>query len=399
LLFVCIDQQKREVLFDATGMPLSFHQLSGGEREIAFLIGQIDRFSLKRGLLLVDEPELHLNYDLLRSWIGFLRDSVEEGQIWLATHSLEVVEVAGQEATFLFERDEATRRVRALEPLRNQPIVATLSRAVGSPAFSISTLAFVVIEGEEEIGERERFRMLCEVPVSVRFLEGGSCKEVIRRIEGLRALAAASGHQIRIGGVVDGDWRAKQEQQELAQQGVFVLPVHEVENYFLHPATLRELMSTLGRDPADVDGLVLMASDKRAGTWIFDAARTNQRCRDFPEPSKAVRDLVHRSEWDAFADAESKCAEIARAHGALTQEQIVAFSRLLGVQARVYEGKRNSPDLWQVCEGKEVFRAIVRELGLADADAAERAVLAIWGRKPELVPDQLGSLRDYINGL
>ncbi len=97
--------QRRTPLFDSAGLELAFSRLSGGEREIAFLIGQIERFRLQRGLLLIDEPELHLNPDLLRTWLAFLRDTVEEGQVWIATHSLEAVEVAGPTSTFVFERD------------------------------------------------------------------------------------------------------------------------------------------------------------------------------------------------------------------------------------------------------------------------------------------------------
>jgi predicted ATPase len=99
---------------------------------------------LKKGLLLVDGPELHLNYDLLRKWIGFLKGSVEAGQIWLATHSLEVVEVTGKDATFILSRDEQTRKVVSAHPLSSEPVISTLSRAVGSPAFSISNPAFVL---------------------------------------------------------------------------------------------------------------------------------------------------------------------------------------------------------------------------------------------------------------
>ena len=72
LLFTGIESQKRQIEFDSTGTTLTFDQLSGGEREIAFLVGQIERFGLRKGLLLVDEPELHLNYDLLRAWISFV---------------------------------------------------------------------------------------------------------------------------------------------------------------------------------------------------------------------------------------------------------------------------------------------------------------------------------------
>ncbi|MER8610600.1 AAA family ATPase [Mesorhizobium sp. M0435] len=399
LLFIGIDPQTRNIKFDSTGIPLTFDQLSGGEREIAFLVGQIERFGLKKGLLLVDEPELHLNYDLLRAWIGFLKDSVQEGQIWLATHSLEVVEVTGQDATIILQRDDQSRRVIGAAPLSQQPVVATLSRAIGSPAFSISNLAFVLIEGEEEIGERERFRLLCEIPLHVRFLEAGSCSEVVRRIEGLKDLALASGQTIRIGGVIDQDWRPKQEQEELSKQGLFVLGVHEVENFFIHPPTLRDFLSVNGGDPDTVDMILIAAADRRAGTWIFDAARTNRKFRKFPEPSKDVRELVHRLAWADFADLEGRSEEIARLHGGLDEQETAALKSHIAVRGKIYGRKREDGDVWRICEGKEVFRSVLSELGIADEDAGERAVTAVWKRRPDLLPEELLALRSYVRDL
>jgi hypothetical protein len=80
-----VDTRKRTVLFEVDGTSLTFDDLSGGEREIAFLLGQIERFRLRRGLLLIDEPELHLNPELLRRWLSYLRGTAESGQVWIAT--------------------------------------------------------------------------------------------------------------------------------------------------------------------------------------------------------------------------------------------------------------------------------------------------------------------------
>jgi hypothetical protein len=173
------------LIFDSTGIELSFNQLSGGEREIAFLIGQIDRFKLREGLFLLDEPELHLNADLIRGWVGYLTSTIQTGQVWLATHSLEAVEAAGQQATFILERNDETRKVDVLARIDSRPMLSALSRAVGTPAFSIAKLVFVFVEGEEGIGERERFRGLTGFPLTMRFMECGSCNEVIRRVEAI----------------------------------------------------------------------------------------------------------------------------------------------------------------------------------------------------------------------
>lgn len=398
LLFLGVNPQKREILFDSTGTPLTFDQLSGGEREIAFLVGQIERFSLRRGLLLVDEPELHLNYDLLRAWIGYLKSSVENGQIWLATHSLEVVEVTGQDATVLLQRDPVNRKVNSSRPLSTQPVVSTLSRAVGSPAFSISTLAFVLIEGEEEIGERERFRLLCDVPPHVRFMEAGSCREVVRRVQHLQQLAEVSGQRLRIGGVLDGDWRSPAERASFEAQGLLVLGVHEIENLFLHPATLKALSQELGRDPSGIDSLILEAADMRAGSWIFQAARTDKAFVDFPEVLPATRECFHGMNWVDFGDVDAACSRIVATMSNLTAEQKVTIHRHMTARANIYE-RRRPTEAWRLCEGKETFRSLVPKLGFVEEDAAERAISALWKRRPEIAPQDLLALRNYVAGL
>ena len=134
------------------------------------------------GLHWIDEPELHLNADLIRNWVTFLTSTIETGQIWLSTHSLEAVEATGQQSTFVLERNEGTRKVDSLVRLDARPVLSALSRAVGTPAFSISRLRFVFVEGEEGIGEREQFRRLSAATEDVRFIECGSCSEVLRRV-------------------------------------------------------------------------------------------------------------------------------------------------------------------------------------------------------------------------
>ena len=208
---------------------------------------------------------------------------MQAGQIWLATHSLEAVEAAGQHATFIFERNEENRKVDALARLDTRPVLSALSRAVGSPAFSISQLLFVLVEGEGNIGERERFRNLANLEKNVRFMECGSCNEVMRRVEVIKDLAEEAESGIRIAGVVDRDFRGEAGISELLHNyGIYVLPVHEVENFFLHPTTLGFLLKQHGLqiEPLSV---IQEASDSRAGSWIFQHAMAAQISRSLPE--------------------------------------------------------------------------------------------------------------------
>jgi ABC-type thiamine transport system ATPase subunit len=396
LNFECVDPQKRTLLFNTTGLELPFDRLSGGEREIAFLIGQIDRFGLRRGLFLLDEPELHLNGDLIRSWVAYLTGTVETGQIWLATHSLEAVEAAGQQATFILERNPGTRRVESLTRLDTRPVLSALSRAVGTPAFSISQLVFVLVEGEEGLGERERYRNLVGFASHVRFIESGSCNEVRRRVEALKSLDRETDSGIRIGGVVDRDFRCDRQLAEyLKDSGVYALRVHEVENFFLHLATLRVLLDQNGRPGLDPEGLIRDAADKRAGSWIFQRTMATPNGLRLPEVSVAVKDCAKALSWSEIVRDRSAAIERIAQRARFDAADADKLRTILDNSISLYERKRMDSSLWRVCEGKQVLSDVARASGFADGPSLTSAAFTAWAREGAQIPEELMELRQY----
>lgn len=400
LVFTGVDSKQRTLLFDTTGFHLTFNQLSGGEREIAFLIGQMDRFGLRQGLLLIDEPELHLNADLIRTWVSYLLGTVETGQIWLATHSLEAVEAAGQKATFVLERNETTRKVDRLARLDTRPVLSALSRAVGTPAFSISQLRFVFVEGEEGVGERERFHKLAGAPQNVRFMECGSCNEVIRRVTNTKALAREVEAGIRIGGIIDRDFRSDTEASTLsAQSRVFVLGTHEVENLFLHPPTLTHLIEQHGIDTFVPEEIIQTAADTRAGSWIFQYALGTRNAKALPELSTGAKERAKALSWERFAvDREKIVAEIADLSG-LDRDNKLKLVSILRIAADAYERRRVEAEFWKICEGKQVLNTIARQCGFTDSGTLSQAVFAAWRKELVKIPEDLMALRNYVASL
>jgi len=127
--------------------------------------------------MLVDEPELHLNPDLLRIWLAFLRDTILDGQVWFATHSLEAVEIAGPESTFVFERDQGTRLVSNPRILSGRPVLSALSAAIGSPAFSCRSCFLCSLKVTANRGSASAFTPFVACPNEIAF----SKAEVARR--------------------------------------------------------------------------------------------------------------------------------------------------------------------------------------------------------------------------
>lgn len=396
VVFTGVDSKKRTLLFDTTGMELTFDQLSGGEREIAFLIGQIDRFGLRQGLFLLDEPELHLNADLIRMWVAYLTGTVQTGQIWLATHSLEAVEAAGQQATFVLERNEGTRKVDCLDRLDTRPVLSALSRAVGTPAFSISKLLFIFVEGEEGVGERERFRNLAGLLQNVRFMECGSCNEVLRRVAAIKALANEAEAGIRIGGVVDRDFRTEANVSTINNSGVFVLPVHEAENYFIHPATLAVLLQQNGREELVPADLIREAADARAGSWIFQHTMATPNAKSLPDISVVAKEYAKELTWAVLdADRNEAIQHIVSTTGYDTDNQS-KLRGLLEISTNSYARKRDTDSLWKICEGKQVLNDVARIAGFAGPLALIRAVFVVWARNGAQIPEELIAFRNYL---
>lgn len=398
--FAGVDSKQRTLLFDTTGLHLTFDQLSGGEREIAFLIGQIDRFGLRQGLFLLDEPELHLNADLIRTWVAYLLGTVKEGQIWLATHSLEAVEAAGQHATFVLERSGEAKRVDRIARLDERPVLAALSRSVGTPAFSISQLLFVYIEGEDGIGEREHYQKLSALGQNVRFIEAGGGAEVSRRVAVIKSLASAGMETgIRVAGIVDRDYKLPADVAALQQGGIFILPVHEAENFHLDPVTLHVLLAQNGRQPALALELIKQAADRRAGNWIFQYAMATPNARSLPEMPVVAKEKAKSFTWSDFeADSSKTIGQIVNLAG-YPIDDAKKFESLLIVASKSYARKRSEDTFWKECEGKQVLGDVAKSVGFSGVSAMTQATFAAWSRGNAPIPSELNELRQFLSSL
>lgn len=394
LKFVGVDAQKKTLVFDSSGLELRFTNLSGGEREIAFIIGQIERFKLQRGFLLIDEPELHLNPDLLRNWVAYLRDTIETGQVWISTHSLEAVETAGPDATFVLERTQDTRLVEKIAPLSKRPVLAVLSAAVGSPAFSLRNLRFVYVEGDRQGRERDRFFRLYGDSRAVRFVEAGGCEEIARKLKAVRELAAHADEQLLVGGILDSDFRTQAQLAEKTKDGLlFLLPVHEVENFFLHPPAIAVIAKRSGVEKTAAQ-ILIDCADRFAGLWIVNRALIR-----LPKPGDLHRTLRQSASELTWNVIDGAVDDAVRKILAVSQTEPVGTDQFVRESIAAYKALRLDSDLWKYCMGKEVLGVLPRELGLQSVEALERNVMACWKDGVTVAPAELEAVRQYIDAL
>jgi len=396
LQFLGVDTKSKSILFDSMGTPITFNKLSGGEREIAFVIGQIERFGLRNGLLLIDEPELHLNPEMIRTWISYLRDTVTEGQTWIATHSMEAVEAAGLECSFVVQRTPETRKVSEVASLADRPALSVLSAAIGSPAFSIAQKRFIFIEGDRSGAERDKFFRLIDlvkVDKNYRFMEGGGCKEIVRKVDACRMLSEDQGG-LHIGGIVDRDHRTEEEILELTKAGLFILPFHEIENAFIHPAAL-EILRRRASLTESATSLILRMSDKRAGRWIFGRAcyRSDAKFQNH----RAISEIWSNSSW---IDLQGKnLTAIGNIPPIAESKAIDRYEHELSMAFRDYQEIREKNDLWLHVEGKQLLTLLSNELGFSRQIAHINNICTIFKENRENIPQQIMSIVEYIDSI
>lgn len=85
---------------------VSLDDLSSGEIELFSFLSTIIRKDLTNGILLIDEPELHLHVSWHRILINALRELLPTTQIICATHSLEIIESVKSYERFIIRSDE-----------------------------------------------------------------------------------------------------------------------------------------------------------------------------------------------------------------------------------------------------------------------------------------------------
>jgi hypothetical protein len=258
----------------------------------------------------------------------------------------------------------------------------------------------VFIEGEQAIGERERYRRITGLNVDTRFLESGPCSEVLRRLATVQTIGLETGNLIRAAGIIDRDWRPKQEIEQLsAKLGVIALQVHEIENFLLHPQTVERIARQNGFDGFDYEGTLRRACDQRAGGWILQNSTSSEKYRDISDLPTDAKSFGYALAWeDIEPDPEHVMAEIgARSgFGDVAKRKLI---RVLTTFSKVYARIRTEQVLWKECEGKEVAKMLAPLLGFSDLAALERAVYAYWDEDPTRIPSELSELRQALSNV
>ena len=218
------------------GKTYNASEMSDGERVIFYLIGQC-LAAPKEGIIIIDEPELHLHKSVQIPLWNELEKYREDCLFVYITHDVDFS--TSKEAStkiWLKSFDGSQWEWEVIEPAEGMP-ERLLLEVVGS------RLPVVFVEGENGSFDvslyRETLKEYLVIPV-------GSCSQVIQSVKAFKANSQL--HHLEIYGLIDRDRRNEKELSALETAGVFALLVAEVENLFCAPEVLEIVINKLEKD-------------------------------------------------------------------------------------------------------------------------------------------------------
>ena len=157
--FHSIDKRKRKLLFETIDGIFSLDYLSDGYQNMAAWLGDVlfrltentnnySRVLQTKGILLIDELELHLHPKWQRHLIDFINQVLPNFQIICTTHSPITAQQAGENELYILNRD-ASQNIRLVPYLRN-PQYMPINELLISNAFGLPTDESVSIENKKK---------------------------------------------------------------------------------------------------------------------------------------------------------------------------------------------------------------------------------------------------------
>ena len=247
----------------SNGSTHDINDLSSGEKEILFGYLRLRNSAPKYSVILLDEPELHLNPALVRGLPQFYYKHMGkalENQVWLVTHSDAFLrEAIGHEGLQVFHMQHANisretdNQMRELHP--GEEVESIILELVGNLATYSPGSKVVFFEGEDSEFDLHMVSSLFpSIENEINPVSGGNRFRVEMLHQTLERSVEAGNIPIRIYSVVDKDTGPEVTPTNGFRRH-FSWDVYHIENYLLEPKFIDEALGRLGVSHNDLSSL------------------------------------------------------------------------------------------------------------------------------------------------
>ncbi|HTU43340.1 MAG TPA: AAA family ATPase, partial [Candidatus Aquilonibacter sp.] len=225
------------------------NELSAGEKEVLYGYLRLRNSAPRFSVILLDEPELHLNPRLIRELPSFYHTHLGnalDNQIWLITHSDALLrEVVGHEgySVFHMQTSSAAATQQAIPLLAKEGLQRAVIDLVGDLASYRPDAKLVIFEGENsEFDQKMVTTLFPQLAKSANIVSAGN-KRRVRALQEVLSVALDRGEvPMKIFSIVDLD----AEQDGPRHRHSFAWDVYHIENYLLEPRFILNVVKAVG---------------------------------------------------------------------------------------------------------------------------------------------------------
>jgi hypothetical protein len=238
--------------------------LSSGEKEILYGYLRLRNATPRQSVILLDEPELHLNPALLQGFADFYYRHIgvaQGNQLWMVTHSDTLLRQAvGNTRYGVYHMLTATSSNdnQATEVYLGDEVERGVVDLVGDLAAYRPHAKVVILEGDSQGAFDETMvrRLFPDIAKRINVVSGGAKRRVRDLHEILSVAVARVGTENRFFSIVDRDT----DVGPIETAHVYRWDVYHIENFLLWPPGVREATNSLtGRETFASDEDVLIA--------------------------------------------------------------------------------------------------------------------------------------------
>lgn len=236
-----------------SGAKHDLDELSAGEKEILYGYLRIRNSAPQHSIILLDEPELHLNPRLIRGLPQFYKKNLGEelgNQIWLVSHSDALLrEVVGRDGYNVFHMLPCGKVPLGESQLKPLSVTADLDLAmidlVGDLAAYRPSGKVIIFEGggDSDFDQKVVSSLFPEILEQANLVSGTNKLRVRALHETLDAASQKGQLPFKFFAITDRD--SDVDSPTAKTVNLFSWNVYHIENYFLEPKFISKVLSAL----------------------------------------------------------------------------------------------------------------------------------------------------------
>jgi predicted ATPase len=346
-------------------------ELSSGEKEVLLGYLRLRNSAPRESVILLDEPELHLNPRLIRGLPRFYQEHIGKrlgNQLWMITHSDALIREAVDDPEFqVFHMQTATGKSVDENQARLVCVKADIDRAVidlvGDLAGYSPQASIVLLEGggDSEVDKNIIQELFPEFADRVNLISGGAKSRVTDLHEFLDASDKAGYLHLDVYSIVDRDFDSDfvaPEERRLRWD------VYHIENYLLEPVYIMKALRAIdiGRkslSEVEINDLLRSCANKTIDNLV--RMRLEQKINAML--ARCVRTNIDRRS-DGIANEFRRVALASLKRMEIVVEENLVLSKIAEEEAEVRAGLEGSlrDESWRAqFRGRDVLRYFCQE--------------------------------------